>query len=134
MSVCVCHSNWRQSCRCIDGDRCVMMQCLCVCVPQQLETELRKLQGVIADGMAAFDESLNQLFLKKIKVMMVLYQVSHKSSQSLLLLLLSLLLLLVVVVVVCVCVYACVHWCMCVCLCVFVRACIHGCVHTCLSM
>ncbi|KAK7508542.1 hypothetical protein BaRGS_00000108 [Batillaria attramentaria] len=41
---------------------------------KQLETELRKLQSLIAEGMAAFDEVLNQLFLKKIKVMMVIYQ------------------------------------------------------------
>ncbi|XP_076460305.1 cilia- and flagella-associated protein 43-like [Babylonia areolata] len=41
---------------------------------KQLETELRKLQGLITESMANFDESLNQLFLKKIKVMMVLYQ------------------------------------------------------------
>ncbi|XP_071090035.1 cilia- and flagella-associated protein 43-like isoform X1 [Haliotis cracherodii] len=41
---------------------------------KQLETELRKLQGIIQDGMAGFDETLNALFLKKIKVMMVIYQ------------------------------------------------------------
>ncbi|XP_025093863.1 LOW QUALITY PROTEIN: cilia- and flagella-associated protein 43-like [Pomacea canaliculata] len=41
---------------------------------KQLETELRKLQAQIKEGMAAFDETLNQLFLKKIKVMMVIYQ------------------------------------------------------------
>lgn len=41
---------------------------------KQLETELRKLQSLIAEGMATFDEALNQLFLKKIKVMMVIYQ------------------------------------------------------------
>ncbi|KAK7108965.1 cilia- and flagella-associated protein 43-like isoform X2 [Littorina saxatilis] len=41
---------------------------------KQLEAELRKLQGVITDSMAAFDDVLNQLFLKKIKVMMVIYQ------------------------------------------------------------
>ncbi|XP_067656775.1 cilia- and flagella-associated protein 43-like isoform X1 [Haliotis asinina] len=41
---------------------------------KQLETELRKLQGIIQDGMSGFDETLNSLFLKKIKVMMVIYQ------------------------------------------------------------
>ncbi|KAL8576297.1 hypothetical protein ACOMHN_006220 [Nucella lapillus] len=41
---------------------------------KQLETELRKLQGLISETMAGFDETLNQLFLKKIKVMMVIYQ------------------------------------------------------------
>lgn len=41
---------------------------------KQLETELRKLQGVITETMAGFDETLTQLFLKKIKVMMVIYQ------------------------------------------------------------
>jgi hypothetical protein len=50
------------------------VQCDCAGF-QQLETELRKLQSVITEAMAAFDENLNQLFLKKIKVMMVLYQV-----------------------------------------------------------
>ena len=42
---------------------------------QQLETELRKNQGLIQEGMAAFDDYLNQVFMKKIKVMMVIYQV-----------------------------------------------------------
>ena len=41
---------------------------------QQLETELRKLQGVIQEGMAGFDDLLNAVFMKKIKVMMVIYQ------------------------------------------------------------
>ena len=98
-----------------------------VCVPQQLETELRKLQGVITDGMAAFDESLNQLFLKKIKVMMVLYQVSDKSSQSLLLLLLFCFCLFGGGrgggVCVCACVSALVHVCVCLCMCVCVCVC-----------
>ncbi|XP_021355562.1 cilia- and flagella-associated protein 43-like isoform X2 [Mizuhopecten yessoensis] len=41
---------------------------------KQLEAELRKMQGVIHDSMTLFDETLNLLFMKKIKVMMVLYQ------------------------------------------------------------
>lgn len=41
---------------------------------KQLEAELRKMQAVIHDSMTLFDETLNQLFMKKIKVMMVLYQ------------------------------------------------------------
>ena len=39
--------------------------------------ELRKLQAIIQDGMAAFDETFTALFMKKTKVMMVLYQVGH---------------------------------------------------------
>lgn len=42
---------------------------------QQLETELRKLQSIIQDSMGGFDEMLTQVFMKKIKVMMVVYQV-----------------------------------------------------------
>ena len=45
---------------------------------QQLETELRKNQGLIQEGMASFDDFLNQVFMKKIKVMMVIYQVRCK--------------------------------------------------------
>ncbi|KAL5017485.1 hypothetical protein ScPMuIL_007074 [Solemya velum] len=41
---------------------------------KQLETELRKLQGVIQEAMTGFDDALNVLFLRKIKVMMVIYQ------------------------------------------------------------
>lgn len=41
---------------------------------KQLETELKKNQGLIQEGMANFDELLNQVFMKKIKVMMVIYQ------------------------------------------------------------
>ncbi|XP_052225547.1 cilia- and flagella-associated protein 43-like isoform X5 [Dreissena polymorpha] len=41
---------------------------------KQLETELRKNQSIIQEGMAAFDEMLNTVFMKKIKVMMVIYQ------------------------------------------------------------
>ncbi|XP_033756153.1 cilia- and flagella-associated protein 43-like [Pecten maximus] len=41
---------------------------------KQLEAELRKMQAVIHDSMTLFDETLNQVFMKKIKVMMVLYQ------------------------------------------------------------
>lgn len=43
---------------------------------QQLETELRKLQSIIQDSMTGFDDMLNVVFMKKIKVMMVVYQVS----------------------------------------------------------
>ncbi|OPL33005.1 hypothetical protein AM593_00226, partial [Mytilus galloprovincialis] len=39
-----------------------------------LETELRKLQSIIQDSMGGFDEMLTQVFMKKIKVMMVVYQ------------------------------------------------------------
>lgn len=45
---------------------------------QQLETELRKLQSIIQDSMGGFDEMLTQVFMKKIKVMMVVYQVGLK--------------------------------------------------------
>ncbi|XP_076101519.1 cilia- and flagella-associated protein 43-like isoform X9 [Mytilus galloprovincialis] len=41
---------------------------------KQLETELRKLQSIIQDSMGGFDEMLTQVFMKKIKVMMVVYQ------------------------------------------------------------
>ncbi|KAK3096042.1 hypothetical protein FSP39_022384 [Pinctada imbricata] len=41
---------------------------------KQLETELRKLQAQIQENMQAFDEVLTQIFMKKIKVMMVIYQ------------------------------------------------------------
>ncbi|XP_078310806.1 cilia- and flagella-associated protein 43-like isoform X4 [Crassostrea virginica] len=41
---------------------------------KQLETELRKLQGMIQDSMQGFDDTLTQLFMKKIKIMMVIYQ------------------------------------------------------------
>lgn len=41
---------------------------------KQLETELRKLQSIIQDSMSGFDDMLNQVFMKKIKVMMVVYQ------------------------------------------------------------
>ncbi|XP_053407637.1 cilia- and flagella-associated protein 43-like isoform X4 [Mercenaria mercenaria] len=41
---------------------------------KQLETELRKNQSLIQEGMAGFDEMLNTVFMKKIKVMMVIYQ------------------------------------------------------------
>ncbi|ESO90244.1 hypothetical protein LOTGIDRAFT_233795 [Lottia gigantea] len=48
---------------------------------KQLETELRKLEQVIADNMTGFDEVLNQLFMKKVKVMMVLYQEDLKINR-----------------------------------------------------
>ncbi|XP_048745697.2 cilia- and flagella-associated protein 43-like isoform X3 [Ostrea edulis] len=41
---------------------------------KQLETELRKLQSMIHDSMQGFDDTLTQLFMKKIKIMMVIYQ------------------------------------------------------------
>lgn len=41
---------------------------------KQLETELRKNQSIIQDSMTGFDEMLQQVFMKKIKVMMVVYQ------------------------------------------------------------
>ncbi|XP_064602614.1 cilia- and flagella-associated protein 43-like isoform X2 [Liolophura sinensis] len=41
---------------------------------KQLETELRKLQAVIQESMASFDEGLNQLFMKKVRTQMVVYQ------------------------------------------------------------
>lgn len=41
---------------------------------KQLETELRKNQGLIQEGMTAFDDMMNTVFMKKIKVMMVIYQ------------------------------------------------------------
>lgn len=41
---------------------------------KQLETELRKLQSIIQDSMSGFDDMLTQVFMKKIKVMMVVYQ------------------------------------------------------------
>ncbi|XP_041368827.1 cilia- and flagella-associated protein 43-like isoform X2 [Gigantopelta aegis] len=48
---------------------------------KQLETELRKLQAMICDGMAGFDDTLNQLFLRKIKIMMVIYQEELKINR-----------------------------------------------------
>ena len=42
---------------------------------QQLEMELKKLQGLIQDGAQAFDDALYQLFLRKVKTEMVIYQV-----------------------------------------------------------
>ncbi|XP_052771525.1 cilia- and flagella-associated protein 43-like isoform X3 [Mya arenaria] len=41
---------------------------------KQLEAELRKNQSVIQESMAGFDDMLNTVFMKKIKVMMVIYQ------------------------------------------------------------
>lgn len=52
---------------------------LCYAFPQQLETELRKLQGMIQDSMQGFDDTLTQLFMKKIKIMMVIYQVCSRA-------------------------------------------------------
>lgn len=46
---------------------------------KQLETELRKLQSIIQESMQGFDDNLTQLFMKKIKIMMVIYQVSPTS-------------------------------------------------------
>ena len=42
---------------------------------QQLETELKKLQGFIEDGKVAYDEQLNTIFLSKIKTEMLIYEV-----------------------------------------------------------
>ena len=44
---------------------------------KSLETELKKLQSNIADASAAFDEKLNQLFQRKVKTEMVVYQVKR---------------------------------------------------------
>ncbi|XP_005104481.2 cilia- and flagella-associated protein 43 [Aplysia californica] len=41
---------------------------------KQLETELRKLQANILENLQTFDDTLNVLFMRKIKVMMVIYQ------------------------------------------------------------
>jgi len=41
---------------------------------KQLEMELKKLQSLIQDGTVAFDETLHQLFIQKIKTEMVIYQ------------------------------------------------------------
>lgn len=43
---------------------------------KSLETELRKHQGNINEATAAFDEKLNQLFQRKIKTELTLFQVS----------------------------------------------------------
>ena len=44
---------------------------------QQLEQELRKLQQAITEGTHAFDEVLQQLFYRKVKTEMVIYQVKN---------------------------------------------------------
>ncbi|XP_068708688.1 cilia- and flagella-associated protein 43-like [Montipora foliosa] len=41
---------------------------------KSLETELKKLQSGISEATAAFDEKLNQLFQRKVKTEMVIYQ------------------------------------------------------------
>lgn len=46
-----------------------------MCCVQQLETELKKLQGFIEDGKVAYDEQLNNIFLSKIKIEMLIYEV-----------------------------------------------------------
>ena len=46
---------------------------------KSLETELKKLQSGIGDATAAFDEKLGQLFQRKVKTEMVIYQVSANS-------------------------------------------------------
>ena len=38
--------------------------------------ELKKLQGLIQEGTQVFDDALYQLFLRKVKTEMVIYQVS----------------------------------------------------------
>lgn len=40
---------------------------------------MRKLQSIIQESMQGFDDNLTQLFMKKIKIMMVIYQVSPTS-------------------------------------------------------
>ncbi|KAK2163683.1 hypothetical protein LSH36_75g07025 [Paralvinella palmiformis] len=55
---------------------------------KQLETELRKLQSLIQESTQVFDETLYQLFIKKIKTEMVLYQEElkiHRMKYNLLL-------------------------------------------------
>lgn len=42
---------------------------------KSLETELKKLQSGISEATAAFDEKLSQLFQRKVKTEMVIYQV-----------------------------------------------------------
>lgn len=42
---------------------------------KSLETELKKLQSGITDATASFDEKLSQLFQRKVKTEMVIYQV-----------------------------------------------------------
>lgn len=40
---------------------------------------MRKLQSIIQESMQGFDDNLTQLFMKKIKIMMVIYQVCPPS-------------------------------------------------------
>lgn len=47
---------------------------------KSLETELKKLQSGITDATASFDEKLSQLFQRKVKTEMVIYQVCFAKS------------------------------------------------------
>lgn len=49
---------------------------------KSLETELKKLQSGISDATASFDEKLSQLFQRKVKTEMVIYQVCFPQSCS----------------------------------------------------
>ena len=49
---------------------------------QQLEMELKKLQGLIQDSMESFDDALKELFQKKIKTEMVIYQVREMTGHN----------------------------------------------------
>lgn len=48
---------------------------------KSLETELKKLQSGISEATAAFDEKLSQLFQRKVKTEMVIYQVCCRKSK-----------------------------------------------------
>lgn len=48
---------------------------------KQLELELKKLQSVVQDGTQGFDEVHNQLFLKKVKVELVIAQLELKMQR-----------------------------------------------------
>ena len=50
---------------------------------KSLETELKKLQNSITEATAAFDEKLGQLFQRKVKTEMVIYQVHTDRNTSL---------------------------------------------------
>ena len=51
---------------------------------KSLETELKKLQGGITEAAASFDEKLGQLFQRKVKTEMVIYQVHIPSLMHIL--------------------------------------------------
>lgn len=52
-----------------------MINKICSFNSQQLEMELKKLQGVIQEGGQTFDDTLNQFFQLKIKTEMAIYHV-----------------------------------------------------------